>query len=237
MAMIHHAMPLSGGQTIEKQFSGRATKVSDYSYQWKYTIPLTDAEAAQYTDAVIKDLLVHASHDNGLYAPWTYINSITISQKSVIITGTSQLKNDSTNVSSYLNYVDISGILILFTKAAKLVGIQPVKCSKTNSHYAYYVFGCHGINEIAINASLSNGSVLYIRGSNDPDEFMIGFNTDDNIKGAQIRTLSASGYYVVDTSGYDYINLDFINPTLSSAKKYNATGSAVVTGAQLLYVQ
>lgn len=123
MAMIHHAMPLSGGQTIEKQFSGRATKVSEYGYQWKYTIPLTDTEAAQYTDAAIKDLLVHASHDNGLYSPWTYIDSITISQKSVIIKGTSQLKNDSTNVSSYLNYVDISGTIVLFTKVAKLVGI------------------------------------------------------------------------------------------------------------------
>lgn len=236
MAMIHHAMPLAGGQTIEKQFSGRATITNGY-YDWEYKIPLTDTEAAQYTQASIKDLLVHATHGSALHCAWTYIRNITITGKYIVITGTSILKNDTSGANVGLSYVDISGTLILFTKAAKTVGIQPVKCSKTNSHYAYYVFGCHGINEIAINASLSNGSVLYIRGSNDPDEFMIGFNTDDNIKGAQIRTLSASGYYVVDTSGYEYINLDFINPTLSSAKKYNAIGSAVVTGAQLLYVQ
>lgn len=237
MAMIHHAMPLAGGgQTIEKQFSGRATKVVDYGYEWTYTIPLTDAEAAQYTHAYIKDLLVHASHGNGLYAPWTYIRNITISQKSVIIKGVSHLKNDSTNSYSLLNYVDISGTLILFTKAAKPVGIQPVKCTKTNSHYAYYVFECRGINEIAINASLSDGNVLYICGSNDPNVLM-NITGDSIDSTTQIRTLSASGYYIIDTSGYDYINLDFFNTSITSTQRYNSQGSVIVTGAQLLYVQ
>ena len=62
-------------------------------------------------------------------------------------------------------------------------------------------------------------------------------NGGNNINGTQIRILSTSGAYVIDVSGNDYINLDFYNPSDTSTKRYNASGAAVVTGAQLLYVQ
>lgn len=144
------------------------------------------------------------------------------------------LKNDTSGQFVGLSYIDISGTLVLYTKAAKPVGIQPVKCTKTNSHYAYYVFDCRGINEISINVSLSGSHVLYVCGSSDPDIFNA---TGNNINGTQIRMLSTSGAYVIDVSGYDYINLDFYNPSDTSTKRYNASGDAIVTGAQLLYVQ
>ena len=137
------------------------------------------------------------------------------------------VKVGASEVGVYLGAEKLAGV-------GEALSIESVNVEKMDGHYASVYFDVRGINSIDVTAgTLPNDTTLHIAGG---DNLTFDDSAQNSIAGTDIATITSGATSNVNVQAFSYVCIVFIK-TDALNKRYSATGSCTVSGAQCVKVR